>query len=268
MPGLGWRQDLERREELHGTATPFVCPRTYSAPDEILHPWLTIHNQGNMGSCSGHAISTCCEVLAYIQSGGTVIQYSRMFGYLAGQTFDNLLGSDNGATITGSVRGAVEMGSCLEDLFPYPQSYTRNIPSAAKEAAKSRLVKSHSVLKSYDDCYKWLATGTGDIEIGISWTASFADNKDGVIEQQSGQVYGGHALAVVGYTKRVDNQGRKYLLMINSHGEGWGKMGRAEVAPALFDKWGKDRQSELIGVRDQSGDFGPRKVPTYVGMVA
>ena len=250
--GLGRVIDETARVELIVTASPFELEMfgTFKAPLEIDHRgWLKVENQRNMGSCSGHAIAYIQAVLNYLKTK-SIIQLSRMFGYLAGQQMDGLLGQDNGATITGSVKGAMQLGCCLETTFPYPDRYTQTIPQAAKDEAIGHLIQKHAIMRNYADCFAWLATGTGAIEIGIMWTASLADNKTGVIDQQTGSTYGGHALAVVGFSTRTDSQGRKYLWMINSHDVTWGKNGWAEVAPALFDKWCRDGQSEVIGVTD------------------
>lgn len=271
--GLGWRVDLEDRGQLYAGAldASFLQESAaFMAPDEIDHRgWLRVENQGRMGSCSGHAVTTDQEILWYLATGGQTVQLSRMLGYLAGQKCCGLLGSDQGATITGSIRGAREIGCCLEEVFPYPGQYTSHIPQAALDAAKSHLCAQHAVLRSYDDCFRWLATGTGVIEIGITWDSTLANNTSGVIDRLGGQVYGGHALAVVGYSKRVDDRGRKFLWMVNSHGRGWGREGWAEVAPALFDRWGQTRNSELIGLTDITADKSHgRNVPKYTKLIA
>ena len=267
MAALGWRFDLERREALRSSSQPLVFCGAFSAPEEIDHrAWLRIEDQGAMGSCSGHAVTTVQEVLNFIATGGEAIQLSRMFGYLAGQQQDGLIGRDQGATIHGSVQGARELGCCLEATFPYPRSYTAIIPPAATEEARAHRVRTHAVLRSYDDCFRWLASGVGAIEIGILWTSSLTANETGVIQEVRGAVQGGHALAVVGYSRRTDSRGRRFLWMVNSHGRAWGRDGWAEVAPQLFDVWGRDDQAELIGLTDLEA-FTPRTLPTWQGLI-
>lgn len=275
--GLGWRMDLEDRAELYAGAvdvnTFMAESSAFNAPTEIDHRgWIKVEDQGRMGSCSGHAISTIQEVLWYIQTGGSVVQLSRMFGYLAGQKLCGLLGGDQGATITGSIRGARELGCCDERVFPYPSQYTSRIPNEALTAAREHLCARHAPLRSYDDCYRWLATGTGGIEIGVTWTSVMASNTSGVMELrdvQSGQRLGGHALAVVGYSTRKDARGRLYLWMVNSHSLQWGNKGWAEVSPDCFDWWGRQQNSELIGITDITADkTHGRNVPAYTKLIA
>jgi hypothetical protein len=172
-----------------------------------------------------------------------------MFAYLLAQRCDGLSG-DKGATISGAVKAAKQYGICQESTFPYPGRYVTDVPEAAISEASQHRIKNHESLSGYDDCFKWLATGTGVIEIGIPWLGTLANNTNGVIDRADGIEYGGHALAIVGYTKRKDSRGRQYLLMANSHGTQWGAKGFAEIAPALFDEWGRDSYSEMIGMTD------------------
>lgn len=254
----GWRSDIERREWLKETAYHFDMSKPFRAKAVVdPRPFITIENQGNMGSCSGHAMSTCCEVLNYFETR-TSVQLSRMFAYLKGQTVDNLLGRDNGATISGVVEAAKRFGICQESTFPYPGRYTTDIPDSAESEASNHKILKHAKFRSYDECYKWLASGTGAMEIGIAWRQSLADNKTGIIEQSSGQTYGGHALAIVGVSDKQDTDGRYYLILVNSHGEQWGSKGTALVAPRLFDFWGSDGNSELIGITDLE-EFATRR---------
>jgi hypothetical protein len=261
---LGYRIDLERRAELHRSASRFNISKVFAAPEEIdPRAKLRTEDQRQMGSCAGQSQSSCGELLNLFGNGGS-IQLSAMYSYLAGQTMDGLLGQDNGATITGTVRGAKEMGYCLEETFPYPGQYTSRFPAGSKEEGANHRLRRHVMLSSYQQCFDWLASGVGAIQIGIAWTAELADNTSGVISAARGQNYGGHALAVLGYSKRVDSKGRKHLWMLNSHGRQWGRDGWAEVAPGMMDQWCRDRNSEVVGVTDLQV-FTPRRV-SFVGM--
>lgn len=248
----GWRADREDRAFLRATAKPFHFVRTFSAPEEIdPRPWIRIEDQGQIGSCSGNSLSTILELCNWIATRGGIVQLSRMFSYLAAQKIDNIHG-DEGATISGAIRGAMQYGCCLESTFPYPTAYVplESVPPAAIAEGKHHLLRSHAVMQNYRDCFEFLASGMGGVQIGINWTQELADNKSGVIESARGQNLGGHALAIVGYTRRKDRAGRNYLILINSWGEKWGNRGTAEIAPSLFDAWGRDGYSEMVAASD------------------
>ena len=254
---LGWRHDLEERTFLHASATSMPSIQGFSAPEKFdPRGWLDIENQGAMGSCAGHACSTVGEMLNWIDTKGDEIQLSRMWAYLMGQRESEITG-DQGATITGVIQSAKKNGLCLEETFPYPQRYSTDIPPGSEDEAREHKILNHTVLRGYDECFAYLLAGFGVIEIGIPWKASLAHNNDGVIQKSEGQIFGGHAVAICGWTERKDRLGRKYLILINSHGMEWGKNGTAEVSPHLFDEWGQDRYSEMIGVSDLE-EYSPR----------
>ena len=249
---FGYRFDREKPEVLLATATPMPegLMRNFSAPEEIdPRPWHRIEMQGSMGSCQGHALSSVCE-LAYHIATGKVIQFSPLFAYYATQQLDGLLGRDVGSTIEGGARLAKQHGLCPLEAMPYPNPvrYTGRIPASAWPAAEPFKIRSHAVCRSYVDVYEYLATGQGGVEIGIAWSSSLEPVR-GVIEQyRPGR--GGHAVALLGYSRRKDSQGRKYLWLANSWDTSWGNSGWAEVAPRAIEEMLAHPQTVMIGLSD------------------
>lgn len=260
-PGqYGYRIDLEDTAWLARTATPFryAVDGQFRAPDEIdPRGWHVIENQGGMGSCQGHANTSCCEY-AFRVATAEVIQFSEMYSYLMSQKLDGLLGRDQGSTIMGGVTAATKFGCCPVDVFPYPSRYSTTIPSGAHDAAKPFKINSHAVCTSYDDIFQYLASGQGGVEIGLAWNSSM-EPVGGTIESYRGSGGGGHAVCFLGYSKRVDPTGRKYLWLANSWSQSWGKSGWAEVAPAAIDTILRHRWSVAVGLSDLSTPE-PRKV--------
>lgn len=262
---LGWRKDLEDLRSLKAKARTFSASAlgAFTAPEEIDHRgWLQIENQGPVGSCAGHAESTCLEVCNYIATGGNVVQLSRMFCYLAGQQMCGLFGADQGSTIEGVVEASKRVGVCLESTFPYPGRYITSVPNSATIEAAQHKLRSHVNIGGYQQGFDFVGSGVGGLIIGIDWVQSLI-NCTGIVDSLRGGSVGGHALAIVGYSKRLDRQGRKYLWLANSHGRQWGNNGWAEIAPAVFDYW--CQRDVVIGVSDLE-NFGPREIKTYVGM--
>lgn len=247
---LGWLGDEEDRAFLAETSYEFFgAPEGFTAPRTIDNDWIQCEDQKSVGSCAGHAISSCLEICNYYDTAGGIVQISRMYCYLMGQRESGISG-DRGATISGVVASAMKHGAPLESTFPYPGRYVTTIPEAAHNEARGHKLLKHTKLRSYQEVFDYLATGTGAVIIGIPWVESLVNSK-GRIEAATGRSYGGHALAITGYTSdALDNKGRPYPIMQNSHGTAWGKGGRAIVAPHLFDAWGRDQYSEMIGVSD------------------
>lgn len=251
---FGYRLDLENHAALEATAVEFrhLCA-SHQAPEEMdPRPWHRIENQGSMGSCQGHALSSVCE-MAYHIATGQATQFSPLFAYLATQKIDGLLGQDRGSTISGGRDCAERYGACPLHVMPYPNPvrYTSEIPQAAFEAAKPFRIRSHSMCRSYDDVFSYLSSGLGGVEIGIGWGNGLQVNQQGCVEQYHGGA-GGHAVCFLGYGRRVDSQGRKYLWLANSWSESWGRNGWAEVSPAAVDQMARNPGTVMIGLSDMS----------------
>lgn len=228
---------------------PAVDPRTWQ---------MKLDNQGSMSSCTGHAMTHCGEFGAYVDSGGKQRpQFSRMYAYVRGQKMNNIRG-DNGATISGVVKAAMQYGLCPENLWPYPQppKYSDKIPGGCDTAASKFKFLQYSPITSAEHAFQYLGSGYGAIIIGIPWTSGLANSSGRVELRDVKGRGGGHAVALCGY---VTDNGSKRFLLANSHGDSWGKKGWAEVHPDCVDFW-CDTDCDLIGVTDVDGYDEPRSI--------
>lgn len=257
MMFTGYNPNRERFRELEASAVPFTLRASdYTAPPEIDPRGKVRHDQqGSMGSCQGHSLANVCEYLRLIAKGeqrySDEKQFSRLFAYLESQRIDGLLGSDRGSTISGGTRVAETIGLCSEDLLPYRTPYPRNartlVTDQMRAAAEPFRVRSHSVLRSYRECFDYLASGVGGINIGTAWNNSFYA-RDGVLERVSiGRRDGGHATALLGYSTRTDREGRHYLWRLNSHQDDW-----TEIAPSVMDHLFGHQWTAAVGMSDLS----------------
>jgi len=254
----GYAIELERPQELEAGSMPFrsMLPHTYGIPDEIdPRTWHKIENQGRVGSCQGWSLASVCE-MAFRIASGDVFQFSAMWGYLRSQQYDGLIGRDVGSTLASGLKTASDDGMCPEKVFPYPGVYTTRIPREAVDAAQPYKIQYHSVCRSYDDVFAFLSSGQGGVQAGMSW--GLAPNREGVIEA-FGRGRGGHAVAFLGYSRRKDADGRKYLWLANSWSLEWGINGWAEVSPQCVDAACRQRDTVMIGYSDLTVPQ-PRKV--------
>jgi hypothetical protein len=255
-PFTGYPIELERRDELRDTATPFeITYGDFTAPSEIdPRKWVRHDRQGNMGSCQGHAETNLAEYLRGLAQGFAAIsaeeQFSRLFAYLESQRFDGLLGRDRGSTIAGGLKVARTVGHLAESLLPYRTPYPGNarslVTDSMREAAKPFLVRSHAWLKSYDEIFRYLASGVGGVETGTIWNSSFAP-VNGVVERVNTRNGGGHAYVYLGYSQRKDASGRNYLWRLNSHADSW-----SEISPRVIDQLSQHRFTATVGMSDLS----------------
>jgi hypothetical protein len=253
-PFTGYAIELENREEIANTATPFtITYGDYQAPDEIDPRKMVRHDdQGNMGSCGGHANSNCGEYLWLIAEGDKQFsdakQFSRLYAYLEAQRIDRLLGRDAGSTISGGLK--VAYAGYLEEKFlrystPYPANARSVVTEEMRDKATAFKVRSHAWLKSYDAIFNYLASGQGSIFVGTVWNNSFYAS-NGVLESVSLRNGGGHAYAFLGYSKRKDSVGRNYLWRKNSHSnDNW-----TEVSPRVIDQLAGHNFTAIVGMSD------------------
>lgn len=261
---LGLRRDLENRGDLVSMQSP--APRLAAVDIDVLPnslgvaDWMQIENQANQGSCQGHAQSSCLELSAYHQTK-KVIQYNRQFAYLATQKLDGIRG-DNGSTMTGGAKSAMQNGIPLEETWPYSRSgYPRGgyqaIPAALWEEAKKTTLVGYRVLESAKEVLEWLANGVGGVAIGIDWNGSCSPNSKGQITSYRFNG-GGHALGILDWIKEFGLvNGLPWFDMFNSWGE-WGYKGRAFIHPEVMDLWCKRAEVLGYGVL-KNDDFQPQE---------
>ena len=254
----GYPIELERREELRSGAIAFRgALGAFTAPDEIdPRSWYRIEDQGQVGSCQGQTLAAIAEFCFRVAMGGDISHFSAMWCYLRSQHYDGLLGRDAGSTLDAGRRVATQEGFAPEEVFPYPGRYVTRIPEGAAEAAAQFKIKYHADCQSYQDVFDFLASGQGAVATGTAW--GWEPNNAGLIEsfRPSG---GGHAVPFLGYSKRTDSKGRKYLWLPNSWGKSWGKDGWAEVAPKAVDDAFRHSHTVMIGYSDLTVPT-PRKV--------
>jgi len=262
--GLGYDLSKERHDLLAASSAPFMLYGPQFTVPQTCNPTklLMLLCQFAMGSCTGHAMSHLGQWLNWLKTRQRVL-ISRMFCYLRAQHHSGFEGSDQGASIAGAVEAAKQDGLPQEATFPYPNPvhYETSIPPAAFTEGRDHLVRSSSVLKSYADAQLWLGNGLGGIDIGIDWVQGLANFRGETIELQhlSGYTLGGHSLALIALSTRVDAQGRNYVWLANSHGPQWGQGGWAEVAPAVIEHWIQSGAA-FIGVSDME-QYTPRAIP-------
>lgn len=250
----GWDPERENFDAIANSSTRFeITYGDFQAPEEIDPRKAVRHDkQLDMGSCQGFSLTNSGEYLWNIAVGHTEYsnerQFSQLFAYLETQRVDGLLGSDTGSTIEGGIRIAKEIGFLKSQELPYKTPYPRNarsvVTSEMRQKAGAFKIRSHTVIRSYDECFRYLASGVGALHTGTVWNNSFY-GRNGVVEKISLANGGGHATAWLGYSKRKDSKGRNYLWRLNSHNDSY-----IELAPSVVDELCRHRWTVIVGVSD------------------
>lgn len=228
--------------------------RDFKRPDEVLVDWHRTENQGRIGSCQGHSLTSVLERLWFVATGKKV-QLSEIFAYLATQKIDGLLGSDDGSTITGGAKLGMTVGVPTEDKTGYPQAYPSRsqisaILSQANYAAGAEY-KAKSIWRatvSADDSKDFIGGG-GGISFGCAWYSGMIP-RDRIVRRYSpGNSRSGHAMACLGYRKNG------LLICVNSHADG-----PYEVDPEAWEAILRHPRTAAVGLK---GDVEAKPVDWY-----
>ena len=242
-------EDFDYLKSLPGESSVLAMRGTYGEVKVDPRAVMKIENQGSVGSCQGHALSSCVELCYYIATGDLTRQLSRAFGYYETQRIDGING-DRGSTISGGIKLATTLGIPREDLWKYSGRYENRRPANWNEIVED--AKLHQVgqsyrMESYDGVRTFLGSGQGGISIGISWGGE-VDRP--VVNSFSGAGGGGHAIALLGLSERLDQSGRPYVWMLNSWGANWGNKGWSEWAPSAVEQMLRHRYTACFGLSD------------------
>lgn len=165
-----------------------------------LPPW----NQGQLGSCTAHAVA---GVITFDQSRQnlSVVMPSRLFQYYNSRLLEGTVKKDSGATIRDSIKAYNTYGACPEHDKPYRISSFSRKPSlrAYRHATKHEPVRYARVNQNERDMKSALTAGY-PIVIGFSVYESFESQTvadTGVIPMPdtTEQCVGGHAVVLCGY---------------------------------------------------------------------
>lgn len=123
-------------------------------------------NQGNQGSCQGHALAGVFSVCFFLATGRKEA-FSRAAGYYLSQRRDNIRG-DRGSTLSGGQWVAKEHGMCLEKDWPYPSQYNPREPQGITYPFK---IKTSRPMTTVQEVTDWIDSGL-PVQIGLMWNDS------------------------------------------------------------------------------------------------
>ena len=208
---FGYAIDKERHDELEGGEEPLAMAAEFARqvpsfnseidPTDI----VTILNQGNQGSCQGHALATCFQI-CYFLASGRLERFSRACGYYLAQRKDGING-DRGSTLSGGRWVATQHGMCTESEWPYPSRYNPREPSGIDYRYKLRVSRP---FRDIDETMEWLKLGL-PVQTGVTWGSNM--NKEYVTRPSSSG--GGHSTVLWCHAPNTDPRN------INSWGANW-----------------------------------------------
>ena len=205
-----------------------------------------ILDQGNQGSCQGHALAGVFGICYWLETGRK-IQFSRAAAYYLSQKRDGIVG-DRGSTLSGGQWVATQHGLCLESDWPYPSRYNPNEPPGIAYAYKLAATKP---MRTSKEVFEWIDLGL-PVQIGLLW----GNSADQEIVRAWRPEGGGHSTFFWMRSKAGN------IKNLNSWGKRWNGDGVHEWTEASIDAAIKHRYTVMIG-------YGPAGMafpkPTPVG---
>jgi C1A family cysteine protease len=219
MPQLTWKADkIDSRDYSYKLKTgdlTSVDLRQFCSP---------VENQGSLGSCTGHAVSSAMEVILKKQNRLTEI--SRLFIYYQARLLEGTVKYDAGAYIRDCIKACNKVGASAESLWKYDIRMFRNNPTkiAYDDALKRRVIQ-YQRCADFAAVKNALANGN-PVVAGYLVYSSFmtpAVSRTGIMpypNTKKERLLGGHAVCLVGF----DDVKQRFIAK-NSWGSGWGDKG-------------------------------------------
>lgn len=181
---------------------PARDPRTLASVQHRVR--IPIMDQGNVGSCTGHAGTAAIGSEAFWQAGSTV-----------------LLGADAEA----AHQYAVGLYSAATELDPWPGQYVPE-DTGSDGLSIAKVLLARGLISGYEHALSLEAALAALAErvviVGTSWLSGMYDPAPDGRLNVSGSTVGGHEYAL----DELDVEGQR-VWMRNSWGPGWGLQGRA-----------------------------------------
>lgn len=216
-----------------------------------LRAWAgLVENQGNLGSCTGSAMSDAYELSVKMKYPDRWTELSKLFVYYNSRVFDDTLEEDQGSYLRDTLKAVKKFGICKEDIWPYEISRFNQQPTPrAYVDAQTRTVTVYENLYNNREMMEVL-NSRRPVIIGMTIFSGFDDlDKDNSVvamPRVTDTSTGNHALCLVGY----DLPQKKFLAK-NSYGVNWGDSGYCWIPfdyldLYCFDRWCFDISDYVI----------------------
>ncbi len=240
---MSWAQaQKDKRRALKG---PKVSKNYSDLPQkmDLLKNCPPVDDQGNLGSCTAHAISAAVRMEQKSLSLPD-LPISRLFLYFNARSVGHTQQEDSGASIADAVR-AITYGIPPESLYPYDDRLSgpfKNMPDPAVYEQGIKLIKSsgiqyRSVPQDEEKMMRVLANQEEPIVFGALVFDSLVSRetaRTGIMKMPTlnEDPQGGHALLILGYDNRsvlednrTPNPLYRHFFVRNSWSAKWGQKG-------------------------------------------
>ena len=206
---------------------------------DLRESWWKIGDQGATGSCVGWATADSVLRWMYVRSGQIPMtdRLSTRFIWMAAKETDEFTSApttfieDDGTSLKAALDVARKFGAVTDKVLPFSgQLYPYPAKTFYAMAAKLKIKSYFNLGRAGSSWRTWIAT-QGPILTRLDVDATFDGvGKDGKMDvYQASTASGGHAVAIVGYTRTA-------FIVRNSWGTSWGASGYAFASVKYAEK--------------------------------
>ena len=213
LPKYHWRPELPGAHHPRLNHQKLILPNQPEVFD--MEQYMSkIENQGQLGSCTDHAIAAMLEYGENQENGFTnehfqFIRLSRLFVYYNQRLKEGTINQDDGALISDGIKSLAKYGICEEKFWPYKVRQFRKEPSeeAYKDAA-TRKIKTYAKVEQSEEALISTLLAGFPIVFGATVYESFESyrvSKTGKIPMpkvHKEKSVGGHGILAVGFNRR------------------------------------------------------------------
>ncbi len=225
----GWKRQLPDFRDLLMPAPTQVLPSSV----DLRATCPPIKDQGQLGSCTAHGITSCVEFLE-IKDKHPLVMLSRLYLYYNERYAEGTTNVDSGAIIRDGIKVLKQHGCCPENMWPYDISHFTWQPlKSCYQASIPHDLVLFMALKTLQDMKTCLATSFPFV-FGFSVYDSFESDavaSTGIVPlpQSNENCLGGHCVYCVGY-----DDAKQMFLCANSRGTSWGQKGFFQIPYAYL----------------------------------
>ncbi len=219
----GWKPDFPDHRDVKFSLV-YRVPAKLPAKTDLRAICPPVEDQGQLGSCTAHALTGALETLEN-KDRLPLVQMSRLFVYYNERSLEHTVSQDAGAMIRDGIKTLAKQGCCAESKWPYVISKFASKPGAAcfKDGLEHQIT-SYQRIATVDQMRACLAAGFPFV-FGFTVYESFESQavaKTGTVNmpKKTEATLGGHAVLAVGY----DDKAKRFTVR-NSWGPGWGIKG-------------------------------------------
>jgi len=195
--------------------------------DYILPEYTPISNQGSLSSCAANSVCDALEILKGIENKNNVHQLSRLFVYYNARLYIKKVNEDDGCYIRDAFDSLTRLGVCRESVWNYNENKVFAQPSllAYAEANDNKISEFYKITSNKLDNIEQAIRSNHPVTFGTGVSRDFINStylSELPIFNFPNNFVGRHAMIITG-VKYIN--GKRYFLVRNSWGIGWGKDG-------------------------------------------